>query len=132
MPVTRLVARPDDSQLAYSHGGRLGLLDAAMHELAAVDVAHDPRWVGFVGGQLATLDGDELVAYDLPSLTEATRCAVPRFRVHTPAASPSSLSLASRTTSSSVSNGMIDATAPKISSRLTRIPFSVPVKTVGW
>jgi hypothetical protein len=77
MPVTRLVARPDDSQLAYSHGGRLGLLDAAMHELAAVDVAHDPRWLGFVAGQLVTLDGDTLVAYDLPSLTEAARCAVP-------------------------------------------------------
>lgn len=77
MPVTRLVARPDDSQLAYSHAGRLGLLDAAMHELAAIDVARDPRWLGFVGGQLAALDGDELVAYDLPGLGEATRCALP-------------------------------------------------------
>ncbi len=77
MPVTRLVARPDDSQLAYSHAGRLGLLDAAMHELAAIDLARDPRWLGFVGGQLAALDGDELVAYDLPGLGEATRCALP-------------------------------------------------------
>ncbi|MBZ0236043.1 MAG: hypothetical protein K8M05_27185, partial [Deltaproteobacteria bacterium] len=79
MPVTRLVARPDDSQLAYSHAGRLGLLDAAMHELAAVDVdgAPEPRWLGFVGAQLVALVGDELVAYDLPGLGEATRGALP-------------------------------------------------------
>ncbi len=74
---TRLVARPDDSQLAYSHAGRLGLVDAAMHELAAIDLAQPPRWIGFVGEQLAALHGDELVAYNLPSLAEATRCPLP-------------------------------------------------------
>ncbi len=77
MLATRLVARPDDTQLAYSHAGRLGLLDAAMHELAATDLALEPRWLGFVGDQLALLDGDELVAYNLPGLAEATRCAIP-------------------------------------------------------
>jgi hypothetical protein len=74
---TRLVARPDDTQLAYSHGGRLGLLDAEMHELAAVDVGGDPSWLGFAGGQVVMLAGDELVAYDVPSLVEVARCAVP-------------------------------------------------------
>ncbi len=42
------------------------------------------------------------------------------------------MSLASRTTSSSESNGMIEATGPKISSRLTRMSLSVPANTVGW
>ena len=61
----------------------------------------------------------------------AIRCARDRFEVQTPAASPYSVSLASRTTSSSLSNGMIAATGPKISSRTTRMSLSTSTRTVG-
>ncbi len=77
MTATRLVARSDDSQLAYAHGGRLGLLDPALRELATIERPGPPRWLGFVGAQLALLDGDELIALDLPSLAEGARVALP-------------------------------------------------------
>ena len=45
--------------------------------------------------------------------------------------SPYGVALARRSASSSVSNGMIDTTGPKISSRAMRMSFDTPSKTVG-
>ena len=54
-----------------------------------------------------------------------------RFWVHTAAARPYGVSFASRTASSSVSNGMSAATGPKTSSRTTRAVLSRPAHMVG-
>ena len=52
-------------------------------------------------------------------------------RVHTPAASPYSLSLAIRSASSSLSNAITDSTGPKISSRLIVCSWATSSNTVG-
>ena len=77
MTATRLFARPDDGRLAYVHGGRLGLLDREKHEVAAADLPFTPRWAGFCGEHLVFVDGDELVAYEVPALTERARGGIP-------------------------------------------------------
>src|SRR3954470_16380442 len=60
-----------------------------------------------------------------------TRSARPRSRVHSEPDRPYSVSLASRTASSSVRNGSTDSTGPKTSSRQCRSPVDWASSTVG-
>ena len=61
----------------------------------------------------------------------AERSALPMSRLQTEPDSPYGVAFARRSASSSVSNGMIDTTGPKISSRAMRMSLSTPSKTVG-
>ena len=71
--------------------------------------------------------------YTVPALiARATRCALPTFCVHRPAARPNWVSLARLSTSASSSKGITDSTGPKISSCATRMELLTPASTVGW
>ena len=61
----------------------------------------------------------------------AVRRARPISRLQIEPDSPYGVALARRTASSSVSNGMIVTTGPKISSAAIRMSFETPSKTVG-
>ena len=61
----------------------------------------------------------------------ATRIARPRSRVQIDPESPYGESFARRTASSSVSNGMMQTTGPKISSWATRQALSTSASTAG-
>ena len=63
--------------------------------------------------------------------SRCSRAAVSVLRVQPLAVSPYSLSLASRIASSSDATAMTGSTGPNVSSRMTRIPWSTPVSTVG-
>src|SRR5439155_23216056 len=65
-------------------------------------------------------------------IRSATRWARLRFWVQTLDERPYSTSLAQLITSSSLSNGVIVMTGPKISSRFVRHETDRPVMTVGW
>jgi hypothetical protein len=61
----------------------------------------------------------------------AARRALPISRLQIEPDSPYGVALARRSASSSVSNGMIETTGPKISSRAIRMSFDTPSNTVG-
>ena len=65
------------------------------------------------------------------SSSRAMRSPLLRSDVHTDAPRPNSLSLASRSASSSESTTTIGSTGPKISSRMIRMSGVTPVRTVG-
>ena len=65
------------------------------------------------------------------SSSRAMRSPRRRSRVHTEAPRPNGESLASATASSSLSTVTIGSTGPNTSSRMIRMPWVTPVRTVG-
>jgi hypothetical protein len=61
----------------------------------------------------------------------AARSALPMSRLQIDPDRPYGVAFARRSASSSVSNGMIETTGPKISSRAMRMSFDTPSNTVG-